>query len=87
MKTNILFLIESLSGGGAEKVLTILLNNLNIEKYNVTLCTMVNTGVNKTELKSNIKYTSILKPPCNNANVIKQLLYKLKYKLVYSFFL
>lgn len=86
MKTNILFLIESLSGGGAEKVLTILLNNLNIEKYNVTLCTMVNTGVNKTELKSNIKYTSILKPPCNNANVIKQLLYKLKYKLVYSFF-
>ena len=44
MRKNILFLIESLSGGGAEKVLVTLVNNLDRSKFDITLCCVVNTG-------------------------------------------
>lgn len=45
MKTKILFLIESLEGGGAEKVLSVLLKFFDYEKYEVTACPIVDTGV------------------------------------------
>ena len=45
MKKKVLFLIESLSGGGAEKVLTTLVQNINKDKFDVTVCSIVNAGV------------------------------------------
>lgn len=80
---NILFIIESLSGGGAEKVLTTLLQNLNYEQYNITLCCICNIGKHLNSINSRTNYISIL-PNTNNLNYFKRLIYKLKYKLIYN---
>lgn len=74
-------MIESLSGGGAEKVLVTLLNAIDLDKFDVTLCSMVDVGVNKKDLPLGIRYTSILKPANSK---IGEFFYRLKYKLVYS---
>ena len=59
----VLFLIHTLGGGGAEKVLVNLVNNLDREKYDVTLMTIIDTGINRQNLASHVKYRSILKAP------------------------
>lgn len=46
----ILFFIESLSGGGAEKVLSDIVTNLNKEKYSITVCTVTDSGVYQKEM-------------------------------------
>lgn len=77
----ILFFIESLSGGGAEKVLVTLLNHIDYSKYRITLLTLVDTGVLKNNLDfSKLEYRTIIK--CSNNPIIK-LGYKIKYKLIY----
>ncbi|WP_133440985.1 glycosyltransferase [Chryseobacterium salivictor] len=58
-KIKILFLINTLTGGGAEKVLVDLVNNLNPEKYDVTVQTVFDKGVNKKYLKPEIRYKTI----------------------------
>lgn len=55
MKT-ILFLIPSLGGGGAERVLTNLVNNLDKKKYDVTVQTLFDVGVNRQYLNSDVEY-------------------------------
>lgn len=82
-KKHILFLIESLSGGGAEKVLSVLLKYINKENFEVTLCSVVDVGVYTDSVKSYVKYVSILKKP-KTENLVSVLWYKLKYKLVYQ---
>lgn len=57
----ILFFIPTLGGGGAEKVLVNLVNNLNQEKYDITVQTLFDVGINKKNLKSSIKYKSVFK--------------------------
>ncbi len=52
----VLFLIHDLSYGGAEKVLVNLVNNLDKTKYDVTLQTLFDIGVNKKYLNSDVKY-------------------------------
>lgn len=52
----ILFLMPNLGGGGAEKVLVNLVNNMNKCKFDVTVKTIFEGGVNKDKLKSDIKY-------------------------------
>lgn len=82
MKRKILFLIESLSGGGAEKVLTVLLKHFDYEKYEVTICPVVDTGVYCDEVKSYVvSYQPIVS---YHGNCFSRLLNKIKYKLVYS---
>lgn len=81
MKKKVLFLIESLSGGGAEKVLVTLLNNLDRQKFDITLCTVVDVGCHKNILDNSIKYTSIIS---KQNNVIGKLWYKIKYRLIYK---
>lgn len=77
----ILFFIESLSGGGAEKVLVTLLNHIDYSKYRITLLTLVDTGVLKNNLDfSKLDYRTIIK--CSN-NPILKFWYKIKYKLIY----
>lgn len=51
-KLKLLFLIESLSGGGAEKVLSVLLKHLDKTKFDITLCTIVDTGIYAEEVKN-----------------------------------
>ena len=53
---NLLFLIESLSGGGAEKVLTTLLQHLDSNKFDVTLCCIVDCGKYVNDVKPYVHY-------------------------------
>ena len=57
----ILFLIPNLEHGGAEKVLVNLVNNLDPQKYDITLQTLFDVGVNKEDLKPHIRYRSLFK--------------------------
>ena len=66
-KRKILFLIQSLQGGGAEKVLVDIVNNLDCNRYDITVQTVFDRGVYKKQLKSEIRYKTILK------NVDKQI--------------
>lgn len=55
MKT-ILFLIPSLGGGGAERVLVNLVNNLDKTKYRVSVQTLFDVGVNRQYLNEGVEY-------------------------------
>lgn len=57
----ILFLIETMNGGGAERVLTDLVNNLDPQKYDITIQTIWNEGLYLNQLNSNIHHKSVLK--------------------------
>lgn len=57
----ILFVIPNLMHGGAEKVLINLVNNLDENKYDITLQTIFDVGVNKQYLNKNIKYKYVFK--------------------------
>lgn len=81
-KLQLLFLIESLSGGGAEKVLSVLLKYIDKTKFDITLCTIVDTGIYVEEVKRYVKYTSILGNP-KKKSFIGKILYKILYLLIY----
>lgn len=83
IKQKVLFLIESLSGGGAEKVLSILLKHIDKAKFDITLCTIVDTGIYVEEVKRHVKYTSIL-GNLQKKSYIGKLLYKTLYLLIYN---
>ena len=57
----ILFFIPNLMHGGAEKVLVNLVNNLNRNKYDITLQTIFDVGVNKQYLDKDIDYKYVFK--------------------------
>ncbi len=82
MKRKVLFLIESLSGGGAEKVLTVILKYFDYEKYEVTVCPVVDTGIYCEEVK---RYVTYYQPIISyQGNALSRLYNRLKYKLIYS---
>lgn len=72
---HVLFLVESLSGGGAEKVLSDLIRGLDKKRFDVTVCTVVDCGPHRDEVKRHARYRTIVGG--------KGLLYRLKYALVY----
>lgn len=55
-KKKILFIINSLYGGGAERVLQVLLNNLSESKYDITVYSVNQCEIDKKIYKSNFKY-------------------------------
>lgn len=57
----ILFLIHDLGQGGAEKVLVNLVNNMDKEKFDITVVTLFGGGVNEQFLKPHIKHRSVFK--------------------------
>jgi len=82
MKKRIIFVIESLSGGGAEKVLSVIVKYFNYEKYEVTICPIVDTGVYCEEIKKCVThYSPIIS---YRGNFISQFWNRIKYKLIYS---
>ena len=83
MKPKVLFLIESLSGGGAEKVLTTLLQNINYNQFDITLCTICNIGKYLNEINPKTNYISILPDP-KRLTGISKIIYQIKYKLIYN---
>lgn len=85
----ILFLITTLTGGGAEKVLVDLVNNLDKNKYDITVQTVIDIGVHRNSLNSNIKYRSIAKSKFHVIQRIIEIIISsiLPAKLVYKFFI
>lgn len=79
----ILFLIESLSGGGAEKVLVTLLQHLDKSRFDVTLCCVSNTGQFLEDIPCTVHYRYLL-PSASGLSVWASFWYKIKYKLVYE---
>lgn len=79
----VLFLIESLSGGGAEKVLSTMLQHIDYKKFDITLCCVCNTGKYIDIVKPYVHYTYILPNP-NEVKGLNQWIYKLKNKLIYN---
>ncbi len=59
MKTTILFFIHDLGHGGAEKVLVNLVNNMDCEKFDITVMALFGGGVNEQFLKKGIRYQYI----------------------------
>ena len=57
----ILFMIPDLSHGGAEKVLVNMVNNIDYEKFDVTLMSIFDHGINKQFLNENVHYKYIFK--------------------------
>ena len=82
MKPKLLFLIEALSGGGAEKVLSVLLKHIDKTKFDITLCTIVDTGIYAAEVRKYVNYTSVLGNP-QKKGLLGKILYKILYLLIY----
>lgn len=61
MKQKVLFIIPSLSGGGAEKVLVNILSSLSRDKIEATLLLFYNEGVNLKNLPSDIEKIALFK--------------------------
>ena len=93
-RKKILFFHFDLSGGGAEKVLVNLLNNIDKSKYEITLMTLFYGGENLQYLNKDIRYKYIFKRLFRGSTTLMKLftpsfLYKRfikeKYDLVVSF--
>ncbi len=65
-KTKILFLIHTLQVGGAERALVNLVNNLNPEKFDITVMTVIDTGAFRNKLPNRVLYKTIIKFPLKN---------------------
>lgn len=80
----ILFLINTLGAGGAERVLVNLINNMDLSKFDITICTMFADGVNRQKLSASVKYY------CKNPFHIKGLSKIIKFipeSLLYKFYI
>lgn len=80
----VLFFVESLAGGGAEKVLADIVKNLDHNKYDVTVCTVSDGGIYQAEVEKYCDYKALLKNADYNAGGIRKVLYWLKMKLIYK---
>ena len=72
MKKKLLFLIPNLKHGGAEKVLVNLVNNLDPDKYDITLQTIFDVGVHRGSLKPHIHYKSVFRHEFRGNNPLFQ---------------
>lgn len=77
-------IIESLSGGGAEKVLSTMLQHIDFNRFEINLCCIVNTGKYIKSLNKLVKYSYIL-PEYSKLNWLQRIIYRVKYKLVYNY--
>lgn len=59
MKKKVLFIQETLDGGGAEKVLINILSNFNYDKYDITLLLLIKSGVYLDDIDPRVKLLSL----------------------------
>ena len=83
MKRKVLFLIDSLAGGGAEKVLSVIVKYFDYDKYEITVCPIVDEGIYCDDVKNQVTdYKPIIS---YNASFLSRLWNRIKYKLIYSY--
>ena len=80
----VLFFLESLSGGGAEKVLTDTVRNLDQTRFEVTVCTVSDEGIYQPLVSEKVRYRPILRQQDCRSGFFRRTLYRIKYKLIYS---
>ena len=73
MKIKVLFLITTLLGGGAEKVLSTIVKNLDKDKYDITVMTIDDVGIYTNEIKENARYKSCFKRLERGKNIFEKL--------------
>lgn len=81
----VLFFLESLAGGGAEKVLTDIVCHMDRTKYDITVCTVTDGGVYEDQVSEACTYRSLLKMEDYHSGGMKKILFWLKLKMIYSF--
>jgi len=81
-KRKILFFIESLGGGGAEKVLSTIVRHIDTQRFEVTVCVVTAGGKYDEEVASHVRIHSLLKSP-KEYHGIGRLWYWIKYHLIY----
>ena len=78
----ILFVIHSLAGGGAEKVLINLVNHMDQTRFDITVLSILGGGINAKSLADHIHYRVIFpKPFCGNSHIMKLFTPKQLHKL------
>lgn len=80
----IAFFIESLSGGGAEKVLTTLVKNLDRNKFDITVFTVVKTGIYVEEIERYCCLKYMLSEYEGISSRLGKLKYCIDYKQIYK---
>lgn len=78
----LLILQETLTGGGAEKVLINILNNIDYSKYEVELLLLIKEGVYLDQVNNNVKIRSIFRPIKTNSSYINRFQKRIFYKLL-----
>lgn len=81
MKKNILFVIDMLRGGGAEKVLTDIVKYLDKDKFDITVLSVFDGGKYVEEVKKYTKYDYIF-PEYKSDNILSKVINALKYRVV-----
>lgn len=81
-KTKVLFLIDSLGGGGAEKVLVTLLRHIDKSRFDITLCQITDTGGYTDEARQYVRCEEIQSHYPHGGTALSKFLWKVKYKLV-----
>lgn len=80
---SVLFLIRDLGHGGAEKVLVNLVNHMDREKFDITVMTLFDEGVNRQFLAPHIKYKTCFKKSIpGNSHIMKLLSPSVLHKLL-----
>ena len=78
----ILFVIHSLAGGGAEKVLINLVNHMDQTQYDITVLSILGGGINEDSLAEHIHYQVVFpKPFPGNSHFLKLFTPKQLHKL------
>lgn len=80
----IAFFIESLSGGGAEKVLTTLVKNLDRNKFDITVFTVVKTGIYVGEIERYCCLKYMLSEYEGISSGLGKIKYCIDYKQIYK---
>ena len=71
MKKKMLFLIHNLNMAGAQRVLVELVNNMDFDRYDVTVQTVYDCGALKEQLDHRIRYRSIVRSKTAFAKRVK----------------
>lgn len=78
----IMFFIRTLLGGGAEKVLSDLVINLNNSKYDITVISLYNEGIYINKIKDKVQYRYVFETQ-NCSDKLKRIKYKFGYWFKY----
>lgn len=80
MKKKVLFVIDILRGGGAEKVLVDTVKYLDKDKFDITVLSVFDGGKYVSEIKKYAKYKFIF-PEYNSTNIINRIFNSIKYRI------